>query len=239
MPPDILNAARRWANKVTLIERELARALTRRHTRPSRVASLEADLEHARSTLKGIVTRGASEVRAARSGAAARPTLVWADIPGRDGILSRPGGALASYIWSMKLAAELKETGAEFGAIIQELGSTGVKAVDPARIKVDGSPIGEGPASRSLWLVSRRDRALRAIDGIAPMSPLRSMQSDRRTPITAPVLLRMVCVEGRSICDVLTRHGWRRGAHSKRLAVDLLADALSRIYGAWRSERAA
>lgn len=239
LPPDLLNVARQRAVQVALIERELARAIARGSARPSRIAKLEADLAHARAEMRRIVARGISEVRAATTGAAGRPCLQWADIPGRNGNISRPGGALASPVWSIKLPAELKETAAKFGAIVHELSATGVKVVDPARIRVDGSPVGEGPASRSLWLVSRRDEALAAIDGITPMSPVRTMQADRRIPITAAVLLQMVCVEDRSICDVLARHGWRRGAHSKRMAVEMLKDVLSRIYGAWRHERAA
>ncbi|MEM9369543.1 MAG: hypothetical protein AAGA26_00165 [Pseudomonadota bacterium] len=239
LPPDLLNAARIWASKAALIERDLERAKGRRRTRPSRIAALEADLAHTQRMARAIISRGASEVRAASVGASARPARNWADIPGRNGIQSRPGGALASPIWLLNIAAELKETGAEYAAVIHEIDATGVKVVDPERIRVDGSPVGEGPAARALWLIQRRDIARAAIENIRPMSPIRRTAADRRVPIAAETILRMACVEDRTIFDVLAAHGWRRSGSSKRKAVGLLADALSAIYGRWGNRKAA
>lgn len=212
---------------------KLARLQSIPSSRPSAIAAAREEVDRLDAELRHHVRRCAVEARVRRGERSVemQPRVEIPDACG--GALSLPGGARAAPIWQLGFPVELAGAGARFGAICHELTALGLKAQDLARVRVDGSPVGEGSADRALDLIALRDAAVRSLGSISPIEPVRQMHNDRRKAISAPAVVCAVCVEDQPLLEVLRSHGWGEGGRNKAAVRTILGEALSNIYAAW------
>lgn len=125
-------------------------------------------------------------------------------------------------------AAQL-HAGRTYGALVERHAAAGMRCSS-----VEAS-LGGGGGCYIDALVAEADRLARMREAIGPGYALdpgaAAPHRDRRRPVRVRVLVDAVCVEDRTLSDVMAAHGWaRKGQTRERLRTALCA-ALDRLYG--------
>jgi len=145
-----------------------------------------------------------------------------------------------------------RETGVTYGAICEELETSGLKGMDLNRSSGGDGSGPERAIDRRLRMRARRDQARAVLASLPAMEPKYRARKPTgsaslgqvhravfgagamlRKDISARALVDAICIGEGTICGVLKANGWSNGPANKRRIGVLLKDALDAIALQW------